>query len=78
MYTLNSLQRQREEVLFHFKNANYFYVVISVFLSMLSHMVRAYRWNFMLQPLGYRPKIAQQLYGGMCGLFNEYFYSQKR
>ncbi len=50
-------EEQRGEVLFHFKNANYFYVVLSVFMSIISHLVRAYRWNFMLQPLGFRPKL---------------------
>ncbi len=41
----------------HFKNANYGYVVLSVVLSVLSHVIRAYRWNYLLQPLGYAPKL---------------------
>ena len=42
----------------YFSNANYGIVVLSVLLSVLSHFLRAYRWNFMLQPLGYKPKLA--------------------
>lgn len=32
---------------------NYWWVVLSVVLSLLSHWLRAYRWNLMLRPLGY-------------------------
>ena len=48
---------QLDEVVFYFKNANYWYVIVSVSLSILSHVIRAYRWNFMLQPLGYTPSL---------------------
>ena len=51
-------EEQLDEIVFYFKNANYWYVIISVALSVLSHVVRAYRWNFMLQPLGYFPRLA--------------------
>ena len=49
---------QLDEVITHFKNANYAYVAFSVILSLSSHFFRAYRWKFMLEPLGYRPKVA--------------------
>src|SRR5690606_3533780 len=42
----------------YFSDANYGFVILSVALSVLSHISRAYRWNFMLQPLGYRTKLA--------------------
>ncbi|MGJ8665573.1 MAG: lysylphosphatidylglycerol synthase transmembrane domain-containing protein [Patiriisocius sp.] len=49
---------QLEETKQYFKNANYGFVVLSVVLSILSHISRAYRWSFMLEPLGYTPKLA--------------------
>lgn len=49
---------QLELMYFHFENANYWIVSLSVLLSVLSHILRAYRWNFMLEPLGYYPKLA--------------------
>lgn len=49
---------QIDEIVVHFKNANYTVVVIAVLLSVLSHFVRAYRWSFMLEPLGFRPRLA--------------------
>ena len=38
-----------------FQKADYFMVVLSVVMSMVSHLVRAHRWGLMLQPLGYQP-----------------------
>ena len=42
----------------YFSDANYGFVALSVALSVLSHISRAYRWNFMLEPLGYKTKLA--------------------
>lgn len=42
----------------YFADANYGYVFMAVLLSAFSHLIRSYRWNFMLEPLGYRPKLA--------------------
>ncbi len=49
---------QLDEISFYFKKADYKVVALSVFFSLLSHLLRAYRWNFLLEPLGYKPKIA--------------------
>ncbi len=48
---------QKVQLWEHFKNANYYVVGLAVFLSVLSHVIRAYRWGFMLEPLGYYPKL---------------------
>lgn len=42
----------------YFADANYGFVLLSVFLSVLSHFSRAYRWSFMLEAIGYKTKIA--------------------
>ena len=39
-----------------FYNANYWWVGFSLLIGILSHLSRAYRWKFMLKPLGYQPK----------------------
>lgn len=49
--------QQLNEIVFYFKKADYKIVMLSVFFSLLSHIIRAYRWNFMLEPLGYKPKL---------------------
>jgi len=39
-----------------FKTANYWWVALSLTFGILSHLSRAYRWQFLLDPLGYKPK----------------------
>ncbi|GAB4232068.1 MAG: lysylphosphatidylglycerol synthase transmembrane domain-containing protein [Ekhidna sp.] len=38
------------------KEVNYSWVIFSIFLSLGAYVVRAYRWNLLLQPLGYELK----------------------
>ena len=42
----------------YFKDADYTWIILGVFLGVLSHMSRAYRWLFMAEPLGFKPKFA--------------------
>lgn len=35
---------------------NYFWIIVSVFLGLLSHISRTIRWNLMIEPLGHRPR----------------------
>lgn len=42
----------------YFRNANYLWIFLGVFLGIFSHTSRAYRWLFMAEPLGYKPKLA--------------------
>lgn len=48
---------QLEEIKTHFQKANYGIVALAVFFSVVSHVSRAYRWNFMLDALGHQPKL---------------------
>ena len=41
-----------------FKTANYWWVVLSLLFGILSHLSRAYRWQFLLEPMGYKPAFA--------------------
>ncbi len=50
--------KQIEETKSYFAEANYGFVALSVLLSVLSHISRAYRWNYMLEPLGFKTKMA--------------------
>ena len=42
----------------YFKDANYWWISLGLFFGVLSHLSRAYRWKFMLEPMGYKPKFA--------------------
>lgn len=43
------------------------WVALSVFLGILSHLSRAYRWKYLLEPLGYRPRFANSFMAVMGG-----------
>ncbi len=49
------------ELLNYFKTANYWWILLGLFLGFLSHLSRAYRWLFMLEPLGYKVKFGNSL-----------------
>lgn len=56
-YSLNSsTPEQRQTLWVNIKSANPLYISISLVLGLLSHISRAYRWQYLLQPLGYKPK----------------------
>ncbi len=42
------------DLLIRFTQVDYSWVLLSVFLSIISHVIRAYRWNLLLNPLGYK------------------------
>ncbi|HLV39563.1 lysylphosphatidylglycerol synthase transmembrane domain-containing protein [Xanthomarina sp.] len=42
------------ELFEYFKNANYAWIGFGMFCGLLSHLSRAYRWRFQLEPLGYK------------------------
>jgi len=44
-----------------FQTANYWWVGFSLLLGVFSHLSRAYRWQFLLDPLGYKPKFANNV-----------------
>ncbi len=41
------------ELIQYFKNANYWWIGLGLLFGFLSHLSRAYRWKYLLEPLGY-------------------------
>ncbi|WP_289060620.1 lysylphosphatidylglycerol synthase transmembrane domain-containing protein [uncultured Zobellia sp.] len=52
----------RTQILFYVKEADLFWVSISIILGTLGHISRAVRWNYLLEPLGYKPKITNNVF----------------
>lgn len=44
-----------ETLVQYFKDANYEWIALGLFFGILSHLSRAYRWKFLLEPMGYKP-----------------------
>jgi len=47
----------REKILESIQNANLVWVFLSIFIGILSHVSRAIRWNYLLAPLGHKPRL---------------------
>ena len=58
-YSLSKISFQ--ELLQYFKNANYVYIFLGLLFGFLSHLSRAYRWKFMIEPMGYSLRISNSI-----------------
>lgn len=50
-----------------FVKADYIYLFYGLIIMLLSHMSRAYRWKYMLQPLGHNPSFWKMYHSVMIG-----------
>jgi len=66
-YSLSGMDQ--EKMFFHLRNANYAWIFLGLFFGVLSHLSRAYRWKFMLAPLGYKPKFTNSVLAVLIGYF---------
>lgn len=57
----NTSTEDRKEIFRYIREADLFWVGISVVIGILSHISRAIRWNYLLEPLGYKPKIRNNI-----------------
>ena len=53
----NTSAQDRAAIYQSIKDAHYGYIFVSLILGLLSHVSRAIRWNFMLHPMGYTPRL---------------------
>ncbi len=57
----------RKELLHSITNADPLWIFCSLTLGIVSHLSRAYRWKFLLNPLGYTPKLYNNFMALMVG-----------
>lgn len=60
------------ELLKYFKEANYTWIGLGVLLGILSHMSRAYRWKFMIEPMGYKLRFSNSFMAVMAAYLINY------
>ena len=59
IYTYNKFSPQElAEIKSHFKNADYNYIYLSIFIAFLGSAARAYRWKYSLEHMGYETSFA--------------------
>ncbi len=49
------------DIIPYFKSAHYGWVFLGVFFGFLSHLSRAYRWKYLLEPMGYSVKFPNSI-----------------
>src|ERR1044072_2457274 len=60
---------QKKEIIVAFQTADYFWVFVAMVVAFLSHFLRAYRWNYLLKPVGHKI----DLLNASCHVFVGYF-----
>ena len=62
---------ERKDILLSVQQANYFWVVLAVFISLLSIYIRALRWQLMIKTFGYKTSSSTVFFSIMsCYLTN--------
>ncbi len=71
-FAYSQVADKKTEIISAFANANYVWVFICAFIGFLSHIVRAYRWNYLLEPLGYKISFLNASAAVFVGYFGNY------
>ena len=64
---------QRDELFLAFKQADLFWLFLAMVVGWLAHVSRAWRWRYLLAPMGYRPVFWNCYHGVMAGYFMNMF-----
>lgn len=73
-YSFNKFSAEQiADIQRYFKQANYGYVLLALTCGVASHFSRSYRWNFMLEPLGYKPSLANNAMAVFAGYIMNVF-----
>ncbi len=54
-------------------NAHYIYMIPIFIIMVLGHLSRGMRWKILIEPMGYKPSIANTFYATMCGYLGNTF-----
>lgn len=66
----NTSEEDRMQIFAAIKQADLRYVFLSLVFGALSHLSRAYRWNYLLKPLGYQPSFITRTLTVMISYFS--------
>lgn len=62
---VNTTEEDRKRIVVYIQSADLRFLLLSVLFAILSHLSRAYRWLFMLKPLGYQPQFYNSVFAVM-------------
>ncbi len=69
LFLHNLTPDERREILDSFTGANYWWIVASIFLAVLSHVSRTIRWKMLLETMDYKPSFKNSFLAVMIGYF---------
>jgi len=58
-----------DDILVSIKSANFYWILLSLFFGLLSHISRTIRWNLLIEPLGKKPRTVNTFLAVMVGYF---------
>lgn len=67
LVTRNLTESDKGNIMAAFKQANYFWIVLAMVISGLSHWSRAIRWKMLLEAMGHKPKLSNTFFAVMIG-----------
>ncbi|MCE3227411.1 MAG: hypothetical protein K0S32_1962 [Bacteroidetes bacterium] len=63
---------QKADIFTAFRTADYTWLIISLLVSFISHFLRAFRWNYLLEPLGHRTSLINSTCHVLIGYLANY------
>jgi uncharacterized membrane protein YbhN (UPF0104 family) len=62
------IQQQNQAAFFStIESINYVWIGFSLVIGLMSHLARAHRWKYLLEPMGYRTRFAYRYHATMAG-----------
>ncbi len=65
----NLTPEEKKEIYSSFISANFWWLLLSVLLGLISHLSRAIRWKILIEPMGYNPRLSNTFFAVMIGYF---------
>ena len=69
IFLRNLTAEQKQEILNSMGNANYWWIALAIPLGILSHFLRAIRWQMLIETMGYKPRKSNMFFAVMIGYF---------
>ena len=65
-------EKDKEEIYKSFREANYWWIIVTILLGFLSNVSRAIRWKMLMKPLGHSPRLDNTVYAIFIGYMANY------
>lgn len=62
-------EEQREGLFAAMASADYLWIALSMLIALISHLARAKRWSYLMQPMGYKTRFWNAYHAVMIGYF---------